>query len=90
MLTEKQLEETISLANSRLVKYTRQVLMELWGTSEQGTMDRAKEFCKQHGFECDYDQEHSSTIKLMWWTTSPSRTYLFQLAQLSRWPSYST
>lgn len=59
MLTEKQLEETIRLANWRLVKYTRQVLMELWGTSEQGTMDRAKEFCKQHGFECDYDQEHS-------------------------------
>ena len=62
MLTEKQLEETIRLANGKLVKYTRQVLMDLWGTSGQDTMERANKFCVQHGFECDYEQEHS-TIK---------------------------
>ena len=63
MLTERQLEETIRINDGKLVKYSRQVLMELWGTSGQGTMDRATGFCKQHGFaEPVYEQEHS-TIK---------------------------
>ena len=61
MLTEKQLEETIRLNDGKVVKYSCQVLMQLWGTSSQGTMDKATEFCKQHGFaEPVYDQEHNS------------------------------
>ena len=63
MFTEKQLEETIRLNDGKLVKYSGQVLMQLWGTSGQGTMDKAKVFCKQNGFaEPVYDQGHN-TIK---------------------------